>query len=315
MKIVVLDGYTMNPGDLDWAALRALGEVDIHDRTPPERVAERAAGAMVLMTNKTPLDRRQLAALPDLRYIGVLATGYNVVDCQAARELGVAVTNVPGYSTDSVAQMVFAHILHQASAVAAHAASVGAGAWVASPDFSYQVAPLLELRGKVLGIVGFGAIGMAVAALGQAFGMHVVVHTRTPKTAPGIRFVDLEAVFREADFLTLHCPLTPATERLVDDHTLAWMKSTAVLINTGRGGLLDEAAVAKALNARRLAGAGLDVLSSEPPAADNPLLNARNCAITPHVAWATREARERLYATALANLKAFLRGTPVNLVN
>lgn len=314
MTIVVLDGYAMNPGDLDWAPLKALGRVIVHDRTPAHKTVERSTGAQCLLTNKTVLGRHEIEQLAELNYIGVLATGYNVVDCAAARDNGVTVTNVPAYSTDSVAQMVFAHILHHASAVAEHSASVRDGGWVKALDFSYQVAPLCELRGKVLGIIGFGTIGRAVANLAKAFEMRVIAHTRSPAEITGVRFTDLESVFRDSDFLSLHCPLTPETEQLVNQKTLALMKSTAVLINTGRGPLLDEAAVAEALNARRIAGAGLDVLSNEPPAADNPLLEANNCTITPHIAWATREARKRLLDTTVANLTAYLQGEPQNVV-
>jgi glycerate dehydrogenase len=314
LKIVVLDGYAMNPGDLDWERLRRLGEVDIHDRTPPGETLARSADAEILLTNKTVLGRQEIEALPRLRYIGVLATGYNVVDCEAACDCGVVVANVPAYGTESVAQLVFAHILNHTSAVARHDRSVHAGEWVNCTDFSYHLTALQELHGKVMAVVGLGAIGSAVARIAAAFGMEVIAHTRTARDTPGVRFVGLQTAFREADFLSLHCPLTPKTERLVNRRTLALMKRTAFLVNTGRGPLIDEEALAEALHDGRIAGAGLDVLSKEPPDADNPLLRARNCSITPHLAWATFEARSRLYATTLANLEAFLAGTPQNVV-
>lgn len=315
MKIVVLDGFTMNPGDLDWTPLKSLGQVYIYPRTNPDQLLERAADTPILLTNKVVLGKNQIDALPDLRYIGVLATGYNVVDCQAAREKGIVVTNVPAYSTDSVAQMVFAQILHHVSAVTVHSASVHSGDWCASDDFAYQLVPITELRAKVMGIIGLGRIGIAVADIAKAFGMQVIAATRTPKTLPGVQLTDIETVLREADFISLHCPLTTETRGLINKDSLAMMKSTAYLINTGRGPLLDEQAVAEALNTRRIAGAGLDVLSSEPPSPDNPLLNARNCTITPHIAWATREARQRLFNIAVDNVGAFLHGAPINIVN
>jgi glycerate dehydrogenase len=313
MKIVVLDGYTMNPGDLDWGELRRLGEVTIHARTTPAETVARALGADAVLTNKVVLGRTELAALPGLRYIGVLATGYNVVDLPAAHERGVVVTNVPAYSTESVVQSVFAHLLNLAQGLAAHTESVQRGDWVRSQDFMYTLTPLVELSGKTLGIVGYGRIGRRVAAVARALGMRVLVHTRTPPDDDtGIACVELDRLFAESDVVTLHCPLTPQTERLVNAGRLRTMKPSAFLISTSRGPLLDEQAVADALNAGRLAGAGLDVLSTEPPKADNPLLAARNCHITPHTAWATREARGRLYHVAVQNLRAFLAGAPIN---
>lgn len=315
MKLVVLDGYAMNPGDLNWGGLTALGECAIHDRTPRELTVARAAGATVALTNKTVLGAAEIAALPDLRYIGVLATGYNVVDIPAARAAGIVVTNVPAYSTASVAQTVFAFILEFCQQVALHAASVRAGDWTRSIDFAYWKTPLVELAGKTLGLVGLGAIGQAVARLGQAFGMRVVAAVRTPREMPGIEFLPLDEVFRQADFLSLHCPLTPETKHLVNAERLALMKPTAHLINTSRGSVVDAQALAEALNAGRLAGAGVDVLDVEPPPATDPLLAARNCLVTPHLAWATQEARSRLLATAVANVKAFLAGKPQNVVS
>lgn len=317
MNIVVLDGHTLNPGDLSWSALEALGACRVFDRTPPGETVARAADAEIALTNKTVLDRDTLARLPRLRYIGVLATGYNVVDLAAARERGIAVTNVPGYSTASVVQITFALLLELTHHVGAHADGVRAGRWSRSVDFCYWDSPLVELAGLTLGLVGFGNVGRGVAQAGTAFGMRVLAHTRTvPKSGvEGVSFTDLETVFRQSDIVSLHCPLTEATRQLINRERLAWMKPTAFLINTGRGPLVDEAALADALNAGRLAGAGLDVLSTEPPTADNPLLAARNCVITPHIGWATRAARERLMRIAVENVRAFLAGQPQNVVS
>ncbi len=315
MKLVVLDGYATNPGDLSWADLSALADCTVHARTPPELTVPRAAGAALLLTNKTVLGRGEIAALPELRYIGVLATGYNVVDLEAARAAGVVVTNIPAYSTASVAQTVFAFILEFTQQVALHAASVRAGEWTRSIDFAYWKTPLVELAGKTLGLVGLGTIGQAVARIGQAFGMRVVAATRTPRRFEGIEELPLGEVFRQADFLSLHCPLTPDTRHLVNAERLALMKPTAFLVNTSRGGVVDARALADALAAGRLAGAGVDVLDREPPPADDPLLAAPNCWVTPHLAWATREARSRLLETAVANVRAFLDGQPRNVVS
>lgn len=321
MKIVVLDGYALNPGDLSWDELRTLGDVSVYERTPVEQIVERAAGAWAVLTNKTVLSAATLAALPDLRYIGVLATGYNVVDVEAAARQGIAVTNVPAYGAASVAQLVFALLLEMCSQVGHHARLVREGAWTRSPDFAFWDRPLIELEGLTLGIVGFGDIGRKVAALGRAFGMEVLAHTRHPEkyrgqaAGTGVEFVELDELFARADVVSLHCPLTAETERLVDTRRLALMKSTARLINTGRGALVDEATLAAALNDDRLAGAGLDVLCQEPPPADNPLLQARNCFITPHIAWATGAARSRLLAGAVGNLRDFLAGAPRHVVN
>jgi glycerate dehydrogenase len=317
MKIVVLDGYTLNPGDLSWGRLETLGECTVYDRTAPEDVVERAGEAEIVLTNKTILSADVIRRLTRLRYIGVLATGYNVVDVEAAGERGILVTNVPSYGTRSVAQMVFAHLLNLTQHVAHHAGTVREGRWAACPDFCYWDMPLLELAGLTLGIVGFGRIGRAVAGLARAFGMKVIVYdVIVPAEMPdGCRMAELEEVFRDADVLSLHCPLTPRTEKLVNAERLALMKPTAFLINTSRGPLIDEPALAEALNAGRLAGAGLDVLSAEPPAADNPLLTAKNCYITPHIAWATRSARQRLLSIAIDNVAAFVAGKPQNVVN
>ncbi len=317
MKIVVLDGFTLNPGDLDWAGLRALGDCEIHDRTAPDEIVLRAADAKIILTNKTVLNRATLAALPKLQYIGVLATGINVVDAAAARERGIPVTNVPDYGTSSVAQLTFALLLELAHHAGHHAQTVREGRWSRSADFCYWDFPLLELDGLTMGLVGFGRIGRAVSQLAAAFGIKVLVHSRrAPENLPpGVRFVGLEELFRSSDVVSLHCPLTPETKQLVNAERLGWMKPTAFLINTSRGPLVDEAALADALNAGKIAGAALDVLSVEPPPASNPLLNAQNCLITPHLAWATRAARARLMRIAVANVAVFLAGAPGNVVN
>lgn len=316
MNIVVLDGHTANPGDLDWSPLAALGDLTVHDRTPAELTVARAAGAQVVLTNKVVLGAQELAALPELRYIGVLATGYNVVDVAAARERGVVVTNVPAYSTPSVAQHVFALLLELTRGAGRHAALVRQGRWSASADFAFWATPQVELAGLTMGVVGFGAIGQAVARIALAFDMRVLVHTRTPVPAkwPQVRFTDLGELFARADVVSLHCPLTDQTRGLVDAARLATMKPSAYLINTGRGPLVDEAALAAALRAGTIAGAGLDVLVQEPPPADNPLLAAPNCIITPHLAWATRAARQRLLDVAIDNVRAFMEGKPQNQV-
>ena len=313
MRIVVLDGYAMNPGDLSWEPLAALGELTVHERTPPHLTVARATGAEIVLTNKTLLGQAEIEALPSLRYVGVLATGYNVVDVAAARQAGIVVTNVPAYSTASVAQTVFAFILGFAHQVALHTESARSGEWTRSPDFAYWKTPLVELAGKTLGIVGLGGIGRAVARLGQAFGMRVVAAVRTPRECEGVEILPLVDVFRQADVLSLHCPLTPETEGMVDAERLAMMKPTAFLVNTSRGPVVDPQALADALNGGRLAGAGVDVMVQEPPSADDPLLTARNCFVTPHLAWATQDARARLMGTAVANVQAFVAGAPQNV--
>jgi glycerate dehydrogenase len=316
VNIVVLDGWTLNPGDLSWAELDTLGACTVYDRTPPEQVAARAREAQVVLTNKTVLDRAVLAVLPRLRYIGVLATGYNVVDLAAAGERGIVVTNVPAYSTPSVAQLVFALLLELALQVGRHSEGVRAGRWCRSLDFCYWETPLLELDGLTMGLVGYGRIGREVARLALAFGMNVLVHTpRPPRPAPAsLEFVSWETLLARSDVVSLHCPLTPETMRLVNAASLARLRSSAFLINTGRGLLIDEAALAQALNQGRLAGAAVDVLSTEPPTSDNPLLMASNCIITPHYGWATKAARTRLLRLAVANLRGFLEGRPQNVV-
>lgn len=315
-RIVVLDGFTLNPNDLDWSGLQALGEFTVHDRTPPQEVVPRASGAAILLTNKTVLDADVIAALPRLRYIGVLATGYNVVDIAAAAARGIPVTNTPGYGTPAVAQHTFALLLEMTHRVGHHAATTREGRWCDSVDFCYWDYPLTELSGLTLGVVGYGAIGRAVARIGRAFGMNILAHTEPP-CAPedGVEFVPVDDLFRRADVVTLHCPLTEATRNLVNARRLALMKPGALLINTSRGPLVAEHDLAAALNAGRIAGAGLDVLAVEPPGRANPLLGARNCLVTPHIAWATRAARQRLMDIAVANVHAFLAGRPRNVVN
>jgi glycerate dehydrogenase len=316
-RIVVLDGYTLNPGDLSWEPLEQIGECSIYERTPAEKIVERAQAAEIVLTNKTPLSKQSIDRLPNLKYIGVLATGYNIVDIAAAGERDIVVANVPTYGTASVAQMVFAHLLNLTQRVGDHAASVRDGAWTRCPDFCYWNTPLEELSGKTLGLVGLGRIGVATAEIGLAFGMQVLAHdpfvSETPKAA--IALTDLDDLFRRSDVVSIHCPLTADNGGMVDAERLSRMKSTAMLINTSRGPLVDEQALADALNSGRIAGAGLDVLSVEPPAADNPLIHAKNCFITPHIAWATHAARSRLLGTAIDNVRAYLSGRPANVVH
>jgi len=316
-RIVVLDGYTMGR-DVSWEAIARQGELTVYDRTAPEDVPARAAGADVLLTNKTVLDAASINALPDLRAILVLATGYNVVDLAAAAARGVPVCNAPGYSPPSVAQHVLAVVLELFSHVSLHARAVAAGRWSGQPDFCFWDAPVVELEGKTFGVVGFGAIGQKVAGLAHAFGMRVLAHAPRPKPAPDyapFAFAGLEELFERSDVVSLHCPLTAENENMVDARLLARMKPTAVLVNTARGQLVGVAALAAALTRGRLGGAALDVVRVEPIRPDNPLLAAPNCLITPHVAWATRESRERLMAITADNLAAFLAGRPQNVVN
>jgi glycerate dehydrogenase len=317
MKIVVLDGYCLNPGDLNWDALRAIGTVELHDRTPAAEAEARARGAMIVLTNKTPLPGVALERLPDLRYIGVLATGYNIVDVAAASRLGITVTNIPTYGTASVAQFVFALLLELCHNVKLHSDAVRSGEWSRNPDWSFWKAPLVELAGKTMGIVGFGRIGRAVGKIADALGMRVIAHDTYQGNPPGwegFRWVGLEDLLRESDVVSLHSPLFPETQGMINARTLARMRPSAFLINTSRGPLVVDQDLADALNAGRLAGAGVDVLSVEPPAESNPLLTARNCLVTPHIAWATREARARLMDLAIQNITAFLGGKPQNMV-
>ncbi|MHC4871739.1 MAG: D-2-hydroxyacid dehydrogenase [Planctomycetota bacterium] len=316
MKIVVLDGYTLNPGDLNWDALEKIADCEIHDKTEPEDVVARAAGAEVVLTNKTVLSKEIIDQLSDLKYIGVLATGYNVVDVEAAKAKGIPVCNIPIYGTKSVAQMVFAHLLNLTQHVDHHAATVNEGRWTTSPHFCYWDYPLIELEGLTMGIVGFGRIGQATAELALAFGMKVIAHDEFVKD-PAVKaeMVSVEEIFGQSDVISLHCPLTPDTENIVNAERLAMMKKTAFIINTSRGPLIDEKALADALNNERIAGAGVDVLSVEPAKADNPLLGVKNCYVTPHIAWATKSARARLMGTAVENVQAYLDGSPQNVVN
>jgi glycerate dehydrogenase len=317
MKIVVLDGYCLNPGDLSWDALRAFGEVEIFDRTSAGDVAERARGAAIALTNKTPLKADTLAKLPDLKYIGVLATGYNIVDIEAAHRHGITVTNIPTYGTASVAQFVFALLLELCHNVRLHADSVRAGEWSRNADWSFWKSPLTELAGKTMGVIGFGRIGRAVGRIADAMGMQVIANDTyhgDPPGWPGFRWVGVEELLRESDVVSLHSPLFPETQGMINARTLSLMKPSAFLINTSRGPLVVEQDLAAALNAGKLAGAALDVLSVEPPAEANPLLSAANCLVTPHVAWATREARARLMDLAIANISGFLSGNPQNVI-
>lgn len=329
-KIVVLDGYTLAPAPgaalspahepaIDWAPLQTLGNLTVYDRTDPDQVVERVGDAPVILTNKTLLTAQALASLPGLRYIGVLATGVNVVDLPAARRQGITVTNAPGYSTDSVAQHVFALLLELTNHTAAHHDAVRRGQWTRCPDFSFTVAPITELAGLTFGVVGVGSIGRRVAGIASALGMNVAAAHQSSMgrvDIPGvtIRWLPLDELVTQADVLSLHCPLNDQTRHLVNAQRLARMKPTAILINTGRGLLVDDAALARALHEGRLAGAGLDVLSEEPPPADNPLLHAPRCVITPHMAWASTAVKRRLMDLIAKNIRAFLDGRPVNVV-
>lgn len=316
MKIVVLDGYAANPGDLSWDGLKALGECTIYDRTAPEDVLERAKGAEAILTNKVAITAGHMAALPELKYIGVLATGYNIIDIAAAKERGIIVTNIPAYSTPSVAQMVFAHILNITNRVQHYTDEIREGKWTDSNDFCFWDTPLIELLGKKIGLIGLGQTGYNTARLAIGFGMKVWAYTSKSRLQlpPEIRKAELNQLFRECDIVSLHCPLTEATRNLVNAERLAMMKPTAIIINTARGPLVNEQDLADALNSGKIYAAGVDVLSTEPPRADNPLLTARNCFITPHIAWATSAARERLQTILLENIKAYLDGKPVNNV-
>ncbi len=315
-KICILDGYTTNPGDVSWKKLEDLGEVTVFDRTPKELILERVRDAQIIITNKTPLDRETIFALPNMRYIGTLATGYNVIDTAAARERGIPVCNVPTYCTKAVAQHTFALLLDLASHVHEHSETVRKGQWATSVDFCYWKTPIVELEGKSIGIIGFGNIGKAVADIALAMGMKVLVSSRTERNMPeGCRWVTQEELFAQSDVITIHCPLTPQTTELIHRETLQQMKNTAILINTSRGGVIHEQDLADALNNGEIAAAGLDVLTNEPPKADNPLLTAKNCVITPHIAWASHDSRERLVEIVAQNVLEFLRGQPQNVVN
>lgn len=317
-SIVILDGATLNPGDNPWTGIEQLGDVRVFAHTSPTQLLDRADGAQVLVVNKVKLPATMLEQLPALRMIAVTATGFDCVDAAAARSLGITVCNVPIYGTDSVAQHTLALILHLCHRVDIHAAAVADGEWTRCPDFSFWKTPLVELTGKTLGIIGFGRIGQRVAELGHAFGMDVVASSRSRKHAPDWKpfsWGEVDAILSHADFLSLHCPLTPETRGMINTRSLSRMKPTAALINTSRGGLVVEADLADALNRGQIVAAALDVLSTEPPSADNPLFSAKNCFITPHQAWATLAARQRLMATTVENVAAFLSGRPQNLVN
>jgi glycerate dehydrogenase len=317
MKIVVLDGYCLNPGDLSWDALRAFGDVVVYDRTPADQVEARSKGAEIVLTNKTPLSAEVLGRLPELRYIGVLATGYNIVDIGAASAHRITVSNIPTYGTASVAQFVFALLLELCHHVGLHSDAVRAGEWSRNPDFSFWKSPLVELAGKTMGIVGFGQIGRSTARIADAMGMRVIANDAVENNAPtyvGFRWASIEELLRESDVVSFHVPLFPDTKHMINARTVGMMKPSAFLINTSRGPLVHDQDLADALNAGRIAGAGLDVLSVEPPAETNPLLTASRCLVTPHIAWATLEARARLMEIAMANISAFLGGNPVNVI-
>lgn len=320
MKIVILDGATATQADLNWDVFDRLGQVTVWPRTAPDEVNGRICDADAVLTNKVVLGEAEMNAAPRLRYIGVLATGYNVVNLKAAAERGIVVTNIPAYSTDSVAQMAIAHLLNIANGVGRHAEAVRQGSWQQSADFCFQLTPQVELRDKTFAVVGLGNTGLATARLAQALGMRVVAWSSKPaKVLKGLYEIEKaespEVLFREADVLSLHCPLTPDTHHIINARSLSWMKPTAILLNTGRGPLVDERALAEALNGGRLYAAGVDVLEQEPPRQGSLLIGARNCYITPHIAWGTREARQRLLETAYKNLEAFLGGSPQNVVN
>ena len=319
MKIVILDAYTSNPGDLSWDTIKELGELTVYERTTPEEVLQRCNGSEIIFTNKVILNSETIEQLPELKYIGVLATGTNVVNINFAKERGVCVTNIPGYSTDSVVQHVLALMFHFSSKVSIHNDAVQQGDWVNSIDFSFTLGTLNELSGKTLGIIGLGTIGRKLARVADAMGMKIVAAHQSSmdrlELPYEVEWLPVDEVFARADFLSLNCPLTPETEKVVNAEHLKKMKSSAIVINTGRGPLVDEQALADALNNGTIAGAGLDVLSTEPPAGDNPLLSAKNCVITPHIAWASKEARARLIAIAADNLSSFLSGVTQNVVN
>lgn len=314
MKITVLDGFAENPGDLSWEWLAEYGEYTVYDRTPAELIAERVKDCDVVITNKTPLRRDLLQTLTNLKYVGLLSTGYNIVDWDYCKEAGIPVCNIPSYSTSAVAQLTFALILEHTNAVAIHSQSVHSGEWSACKDFCYWKTPLTELQNKTLGIIGFGSIGKAVAKIALAFGMRVIASTNHPAPFDGVEFADYDNLLRQSDFVSLHCPLTDKTEGMVDSSFLAKMKPSAMLINTSRGQVINEADLAFALKNGTISAAGLDVLSTEPPKTDNPLIGIDNCYITPHIAWAGYETRVRLMEICKENLKAFSLGKPQNVV-
>lgn len=315
-NIVILDGHTANPGDLSWSALEELGHVTVHPRTPAGLIVERSVEAGIVLTNKAVLDAATLAKLPKLRCICVTATGYNVVDIAAAQKQGITVCNVRGYAANAVAQHVFATVLALTNHIAQHSQDAKSGGWAAAPDWSYTLAPIWELAGKTMGIYGFGQIGQRVAEIALAFGMEVIANHKHPERdrQKGVDFVSFEDLLAQSDIVTLHAPLTAENQGIINKHSLAKMKQTALLINTGRGGLVVEEDLKNALEAGQIAGAGLDVLSKEPPIGGNPLLGAKNCIVTPHIAWASKEARKKLIEETVENVRAFLAGSPRNVV-
>lgn len=318
MKIVVLDGYTLNPGDLSWEGLEALGDVTVYERTPADKVVKRAQNADAVFTNKVPLTEDQLSQLPTLKFIGVLATGYNIVAVEAARQQEIVVSNVPGYGTTSVVQLTFALLLELTLHVQRHSDAVMEGRWANSVDFCFWDYPLIELAGKTMGIIGFGSIGEKVADVATAFGMTIIGskrHHTDQSHRPNFRWAELPELLEQSDVVSIHCPLLPETKGLINKENLAKMKPSALLLNTSRGPVIEEQDLANALNNGVIAGAGIDVLSAEPPAAGNPLFTAKNCLITPHIAWATQEARRRLMAMTVENLTAFIERHPINVVN
>ncbi len=318
LKFVVLDSFALNPGDLSWDWLKLLGECEIYDRTPKDKILERCMGADVILTNKTPLTRETLSKLDTLKYIALLSTGYNVVDCECAKEMGVPVSNIPAYSTGAVAQLTFSLILEITNAVGIHSESVRNGEWANCPDFCYWKTPLTELCGKTLGIVGFGQIGQAVADIAEAFKMKVIAvsgHETDQSHRKNFSWTDMDTLAKSSDIISFHCPLTEKTTGLVNEEFIAKCKDGAIIINTSRGPVVDDKALADALNRGKLRAAGLDVLTVEPPEKDNPLLSAKNCFITPHIAWAGFETRERLMNILEENVKAYLNGNPQNVVN
>jgi glycerate dehydrogenase len=312
LKIVILDGYTENPGDLSWEGFEKLGELKVYDRTPADKIIDRIGDADIVYTNKTPISRETLAACPSVKFIGVLATGYNVVDVAAAKERGIPVANIPTYGTAAVAQMTMALLLEVCHHVGAHSESVFAGEWTESPDFCYWKYPLIELAGKTMGIIGYGRIGRAAGDMAKAFGMEVIAYDSFVKADES---VSLDELFTRADVISLHCPLFPETEGIINSESIAKMKDSVIIINTSRGPLINEQDLADALNGGKVYAAAVDVVSAEPIKADNPLLKAKNCIITPHIAWAPKESRQRLMDIAVENLSSFLAGSPINIVN
>ncbi len=316
IKLTILDGFAANPGDLSWEPFKKFAELTIYDRTPPELTVERIADSDAIFLNKVAITEEILKDCPKLKYIGVLATGYNVVDLEAAKKRGIIVTNIPSYSTDSVAQHVFSLILNFTNQVEQHSISVQNGDWINSKDFCYWLSPLTELKGKTLGIFGFGSIGQKVAKIAHAFDMNVLINVHSKKSFTGNeKSVSVDELFAQSDFLTLHAPMTAETKEIVNEKTLSLMKKTAFIINTARGGLVNESDIKKALDEQKIAGYASDVLLKEPMTKDCPLFKAKNCVLTPHIAWAPREARQRLFNIALENLEAFISGKPINVVN